>query len=120
MRSSSSIWLSLKLGQGEIRGLIGPNGSGKSTAFNVCTGIYRATSGDVRVNGQSIRGLRPDQYEFQMLLGVTEDLRRRIRAAGHPLRVYIPFGRDWYAYSVRRLRENPRLAGYVLKAMFGK
>jgi proline dehydrogenase len=56
-------------------------------------------------------------YEFQMLLGVTEDLRSRIRAAGHPLRVYIPFGSDWYAYSVRRLRENPRLAGYVLRAM---
>ena len=62
--------------------------------------------------------LPPTAYEFQMLLGVNEALRDRIRAAGHPLRVYIPFGRDWYAYSVRRLRENPRLAGYVLKAMF--
>lgn len=61
--------------------------------------------------------LPPTAYEFQMLLGVTEGLRARIHAAGHPLRVYIPFGRDWYAYSVRRLRENPRLAGYVLKAM---
>jgi proline dehydrogenase len=61
--------------------------------------------------------LPPTAYEFQMLLGVTEPLRERIRAAGHPLRVYIPFGRDWYAYSVRRLRENPRLAGYVLKSM---
>jgi proline dehydrogenase len=59
-------------------------------------------------------------YEFQMLLGVNEPLRNRIHAAGHPLRVYIPFGRDWYAYSVRRLRENPRLAGYVLKAMFSR
>jgi proline dehydrogenase len=57
-------------------------------------------------------------YEFQMLLGVGEPLRDRIRAAGHHLRVYIPFGGDWYAYSVRRLRENPRLAGYVLRAMF--
>jgi len=53
-----------------------------------------------------------------MLLGVDEQLRDIIRAAGHHLRVYIPFGRDWYAYSVRRLRENPRLAGYVFKAMF--
>jgi proline dehydrogenase len=61
--------------------------------------------------------LPPTAYEFQMLLGVTESLRSSIRAAGHPLRVYIPFGRDWYAYSVRRLRENPRLAGYVLRAM---
>jgi proline dehydrogenase len=59
-----------------------------------------------------------DAYEFQMLLGVSEPLRNRIRGEGHALRVYIPFGRDWYAYSVRRLRENPRLAGYVLRAMF--
>ena len=61
--------------------------------------------------------LPPDAYEFQMLLGVDEQLRDIIHAAGHNLRVYIPFGRDWYAYSVRRLRENPRLAGYVFKAM---
>jgi proline dehydrogenase len=57
-------------------------------------------------------------YEFQMLLGVGEDLRQPLLSAGHNLRVYIPFGRDWYKYSVRRLRENPQLAGYVLKAMF--
>jgi len=62
--------------------------------------------------------LPPTAYEFQMLLGVDEQLRDIIRAAGHNLRVYIPFGRDWYAYSVRRLKENPRLAGYVFKAMF--
>jgi proline dehydrogenase len=62
--------------------------------------------------------LPPTAYEFQMLLGVDEQLRDIIRTAGHNLRVYIPFGRDWYAYSVRRLRENPRLAGYVFKAMF--
>jgi proline dehydrogenase len=61
--------------------------------------------------------LPPTAYEFQMLLGVAEPLRARIKAAGHALRVYIPFGSDWYAYSVRRLRENPRLAGYVLKSM---
>jgi proline dehydrogenase len=59
-----------------------------------------------------------DRYEFQMLLGVEEQLRDVIHAAGHNVRIYIPFGRDWYAYSVRRLRENPRLAGYVFKAMF--
>jgi proline dehydrogenase len=67
-----------------------------------------------------IRELRlpPSAYEFQMLLGVEEQLRDIIHAAGHRVRIYIPFGRDWYAYSVRRLRENPRLAGYVFKAMF--
>ncbi len=62
--------------------------------------------------------LPPTAYEFQMLLGINEQLRNRIVAAGHKLRVYIPYGRDWYAYSVRRLRENPRIAGYVFKAMF--
>lgn len=59
-------------------------------------------------------------YEFQMLLGVNEKLRARILAAGHALRVYIPFGPDWYAYSTRRLRENPQLAGHVLRAMLHK
>jgi len=63
-------------------------------------------------------GLTPDRYEFQMLLGVDEELRRIIRDAGHRLRVYVPFGAKWYAYSVRRLRENPALVGYVLKSLF--
>lgn len=62
--------------------------------------------------------LPPTACEFQMLLGVNEQLRDTIRRAGHDVRIYIPFGRDWYAYSVRRLRENPRLAGYVFKATF--
>jgi len=57
-------------------------------------------------------------YEFQMLLGVREALRDRIAADGHRLRVYVPFGEQWYAYSARRLKENPAIAGYVLKAMF--
>jgi proline dehydrogenase len=59
-------------------------------------------------------------YEYQMLLGVREPLRDSIRRRGHPLRVYVPFGESWYAYSVRRLRENPQIAGYVFKAMFGR
>jgi proline dehydrogenase len=60
--------------------------------------------------------LKPDQYEFQMLLGVDEELRRILIAAGHRLRVYVPYGRDWYPYSIRRLRENPEVARHVLKA----
>ena len=63
-------------------------------------------------------GLTPDQYEFQMLLGVTEGLRARILERGHRLRVYVGYGRHWYAYSVRRLKENPAMAGYIIKAMF--
>lgn len=63
-------------------------------------------------------GLSHDQYEFQMLLGVREQLRDQIKAAGHKLRIYIPYGRDWYGYSVRRLKENPALAGTMFKAIF--
>ena len=62
-------------------------------------------------------GLKRDQYEFQMLLGVDEELRRILIAAGHRLRVYVPYGRDWYPYSMRRLRENPEVARHVLKAL---
>jgi proline dehydrogenase len=59
-----------------------------------------------------------DRYEFQMLLGVDEGLRNIILKDGHKLRVYVPYGRQWYAYSVRRLRENPQIAGYGFKAIF--
>ena len=59
-----------------------------------------------------------ERYEFQMLLGVEEELRRIILREGHRLRVYIPFGEQWYAYSVRRLRENPQIAGYAFKSIF--
>jgi len=65
------------------------------------------------------RGLSRDQYEFQMLLGVREELREVILAQGHRLRVYVPFGEQWYAYSIRRMRENPRVAGMVARAFFG-
>jgi proline dehydrogenase len=63
-------------------------------------------------------GLDRDRYEFQMLLGVDESLRNVILKEGHRLRVYVPFGRQWYAYSVRRLRENPEIAGYGFRAIF--
>ena len=63
-------------------------------------------------------GLDRERYEFQMLLGVEEELRRILLREGHRLRVYIPFGEQWYAYSVRRLRENPQIAGYAFKAIF--
>jgi proline dehydrogenase len=59
------------------------------------------------------RELGPDEYEFQMLLGVRRDLGDRLVADGHRLRIYVPFGRQWYEYSLRRLQENPKVAGYV-------
>ena len=61
--------------------------------------------------------LERHQYEFQMLLGVDEELRRILIADGHRLRVYVPYGQDWYPYSIRRLRENPEVARHVLRAM---
>jgi len=64
--------------------------------------------------------LRKDQYEFQMLLGVTEELREILISAGHRLRVYVPFGKHWHAYSLRRLKENPSVASYIIKHIFFK
>jgi proline dehydrogenase len=63
-------------------------------------------------------GLDRDRYEFQMLLGVDPELRKIILSNGHRLRVYVPYGRDWYPYSIRRLRENPTVAHHVVRAMF--
>ena len=59
------------------------------------------------------RGLARDGYEFQMLLGVRPELGDELVREGHRLRIYVPFGRRWYEYSIRRLQENPKLAGYV-------
>ncbi len=59
-----------------------------------------------------------DKYEFQMLYGVTPSLRKSIVDKGYNLRVYIPFGKDWFAYSTRRLKENPKMANDIIKAMF--
>jgi len=58
-----------------------------------------------------------DRYEFQMLLGVDAELRRILIADGHRLRVYVPYGADWYPYSIRRLRENPEIARHVMRSM---
>jgi proline dehydrogenase len=61
-----------------------------------------------------------EKYEFQMLYGVTPALRKSIVDKGHRMRVYVPFGKDWFGYSTRRLKENPKMAGVVLKALFKK
>jgi len=59
------------------------------------------------------RGLGREEYEFQMLLGVRPALGDDLVRQGHRLRIYTPFGRHWYAYSLRRLQENPKIAGYI-------
>lgn len=64
-------------------------------------------------------GLKRDDYEFQMLLGVDEELRDLLVEQGHRLRVYVPFGKSWLPYSKRRLKENPSIAKHALKQMLG-
>lgn len=59
-------------------------------------------------------------YEFQMLYGVTPNLRDSIVKNGHGMRVYVPFGEKWFSYSTRRLKENPKMASHIIKAIFRK
>jgi proline dehydrogenase len=59
-----------------------------------------------------------NMYEFQMLYGVTPDLRQSIVDKGHKMRVYVPFGKQWFNYSTRRLKENPKMAAEIIKALF--
>jgi proline dehydrogenase len=66
------------------------------------------------------RGLDREEYEFQMLLGVARALGDRLVKQGHRLRIYVPFGEHWYAYSLRRLQENPRIAGYIAADTVGR
>jgi proline dehydrogenase len=68
----------------------------------------------------SRRGLAPLEYELQMLLGVREERRDELVAEGHRLRVYVPFGEHWYRYSLRRLQENPAMAGTIARATAGR
>jgi proline dehydrogenase len=66
------------------------------------------------------RGLGRDDYEFQMLLGVRPALGDELVREGHRLRIYTPFGRHWYSYSLRRLQENPKIAGYIAADTFNR
>jgi proline dehydrogenase len=66
------------------------------------------------------RGLGREDYEFQMLLGVRPALGDELVREGHRLRIYTPFGRHWYSYSLRRLQENPKIAGYIAADTFNR
>ena len=65
-------------------------------------------------------GIPKNMYEFQMLYGVTPELRKSIAEKGHTMRVYVPFGKEWFGYSTRRLKENPKMATHIIKALFVK
>ncbi len=66
------------------------------------------------------RSLGPEQYEFQLLLGVRPELGDRLIQEGHRLRIYVPYGSKWYEYSLRRLQENPKVAGYIAADTLGR
>ena len=69
---------------------------------------------------ERVVGISRARYEMQMLLGVRADRARRLVADGHPLRIYVPYGEQWYEYSLRRLQENPKVAGYVAKDVLSR
>ena len=64
------------------------------------------------------KNLDKSNFEFQMLYGVTPELRSSIVKQGYKMRVYVPFGKDWFGYSTRRLKENPKMATHIIKALF--
>jgi proline dehydrogenase len=68
---------------------------------------------------ECVTGMEPDEYEFQMLLGVRSLRGDRLVRDGHRLRIYTPYGKQWREYSLRRLKENPKIAGYILADLFG-
>ncbi len=94
----------------------------------VAQGSYVAiATHDEYLIGEALRIVEPlsrDRYEFQMLLGVRSERAGELVAAGHRVRIYVPYGTQWYEYSLRRLQENPKIAGYVARdtvgAIFGR
>ena len=66
------------------------------------------------------RGMRPDAYEFQMLYGIRRDLQNRLRDEGYRMRVYVPFGKEWFPYFMRRLGERPANVGFVVRSLFAE
>jgi proline dehydrogenase len=61
--------------------------------------------------------ITPDRFEFQMLYGVRRDLQASLRAEGYLVRVYVPFGREWFPYFMRRLGERPANVGFVVRGV---
>jgi len=66
------------------------------------------------------RGVPSSRYEFQMLLGIRRDLQEQVHAAGHPLRVYVPYGTAWCPYFMRRLAERPANVWFLIRSLFAE
>jgi proline dehydrogenase len=90
------------------------------------SGFYHAiATHDPHMLGETIRwaaakGISKHDFEFQMLYGVRPDLQRRLVKGGYRMRVYIPYGRDWFPYFMRRLAERPANLGFLLRNYFRK
>ncbi|MFQ5610641.1 MAG: proline dehydrogenase family protein [Anaerolineae bacterium] len=90
------------------------------------TGAYLAVaSHDPRIISRTIaearsRGIGQDAFEFQMLQGVRRDEQQRLADAGYRMRVFVPYGREWYPYFMRRLAERPANVLFAMRAIFGK
>jgi proline dehydrogenase len=65
------------------------------------------------------RRVSPDRFEFQMLLGIRRDLQTALVAAGYRVRVYVPFGREWFPYFMRRLGERPANVAFIVRHLSG-
>lgn len=66
------------------------------------------------------RGIAADRFEFQLLYGIRRDLQSQLTAAGYRVRVYVPFGREWFPYFMRRLGERPANVGFVIRGILGE
>ena len=66
------------------------------------------------------KGIAKERFEFQMLYGIRRDLQTSLCAAGHPMRIYVPFGREWFPYFMRRLGERPANVGFVIRGILGE
>jgi proline dehydrogenase len=66
------------------------------------------------------RGIPPDRYEFQLLYGIRRDLQLSLAGKGHHVRVYVPFGREWFPYFMRRLGERPANVAFVIRSLFSE
>jgi proline dehydrogenase len=66
----------------------------------------------------AVKQISKDDFEFQMLYGVRTDLQRRLVKDGYRVRIYIPYGKDWFPYFMRRLAERPANLGFILRNFF--
>lgn len=98
----------------------------KIIKMNLLNGNYTAiaTHDDVIINYvkrlEKELDLSRDQFEFQMLFGIRKDLQEKLKNEGYKMRVYVPYGKDWYGYNMRRLAERPANVMFVLKGVFKK